>query len=121
MIDGASSGDGNTENHLIIIRTTIYPNVHMKNRSSGKKTKRNFIQSPKYILLRPLIKIPIVMWITPTIMDVFILKEFKKETDVLLSWNAQSKPNDHWQSGSVRTIDYKFIKKKIPYWSPWTL
>ena len=47
IIDGASSGEGKTENHLTMIRITIYPNVQRKNNNSGMKTNKNLVQSPK--------------------------------------------------------------------------
>ena len=95
MIDGASSGEGKRENHLTIIKRTIYPKVQRKKTNSGRKTKRNLIQSPKNMQLSPLRRIPRVMCTTPTIMEVFILKEFRKDTEVELSWKAQSKLNRH--------------------------
>ena len=43
------------------------------------------------------------MWMTPTMIDVFILKEFRNETEVVLSWKAQSKLKPHWQDSLLRT------------------
>jgi hypothetical protein len=85
MIEGASSGEGKVESHLMIIRITIYPKVHKKKSSSGRKTKKNLAQSKKKMLLSPLSKIPTVMWMTPTMIEVFILKELRKDTELVLS------------------------------------
>ena len=41
IIEGAIWGSSNTVSHLTIIKMTMYPKVHMKNMSSGKKTKKN--------------------------------------------------------------------------------
>jgi hypothetical protein len=80
---------------LTMIRTTIYPKVQRKNSNSGRNTKNNLDQFLKERQLIPLSRIPSVIWMTPMIMDVFILKEFKKLTELVLSCQAKSIPNPH--------------------------
>ena len=44
---------------------------------------------------------PKVMCTTPITIDDFILKEFRKLTEFVLSCQVQSKPKPHWQSSDI--------------------
>ena len=55
--------------------------------------------SLKYLSLHPFIIIPRVMWPTPNITAVFILKEFMYIREFSAMYQAESIPKERWQPG----------------------
>ena len=69
-------------NHFMIISKHIYPKVEIKNIICGinsKKKSKYFLKNKEF---NPLRIIPKDIWITPTIILNFILKELRKDTSV---------------------------------------
>ena len=66
-------------NHLKMIQNTIYPKVTPKNTIYGIVSKNKDILSLKCILLNNFKNKPNIIWITPTIIENFILKELVNE------------------------------------------
>merc|ERR1712179_274778 len=64
--------------HLWNIKRDMWPNKQLRKMIWGTNSQKMLTDFPKYLLFHSERMTPNIMWMTPMIMESFILKEFKK-------------------------------------------
>ena len=99
MMEGATEASGQQVSHLQTIKKSMQPNRSIIKTSWGINSKKNQIALPKQMVFDAFTKTPRVIWITPMMTEIFILRELTKLRLFYAIDQAGSRPKGQTQSG----------------------